>query len=39
MEEQIKTIIKNYTLDTVQVALISVGVSVLTFLITNIFLL
>ncbi|MDW8848601.1 hypothetical protein SD960_00750 [Flavobacterium sp. MMLR14_040] len=36
METQIKTIIENYTLNALQVALISVLVSVVTFFITNI---
>lgn len=35
MEEQLKTIIEHYTLNAYQIALISVGVSVLTFFITN----
>lgn len=35
MNEQLKTIIENYTLSAFQVALISVCVSILTFLITN----
>jgi len=35
MDEQIKTVIENYTLNAFQVALISICVSVLTFLITN----
>lgn len=35
MDEQIKTIIENYTLNAYQVALISVCVSVITFLATN----
>lgn len=35
MDEQVKTIIENYTLNAYQVALISICVSVLTFLITN----
>ncbi len=35
MDDNIKTIIENYTLNAFQVALISVSVSVLTFLLTN----
>jgi len=35
MDEQVKTIIENYTLNAYQVALISICVSILTFLVTN----
>lgn len=37
MEEQIKTIIEHYTLNAFQVAYISIGVSVITFILTNYF--